>query len=226
MLDIRFPDWAVMDRQAGQSLIFGVYDGKVYIRVRGRGGDKNAPPLFLKKLDRPSLFRKFRKIAEKIITCPPETKLPIKFTSFDMQSKQEKLVWVFVFEKDSKMCYRLHLTDAQNGGRTFTFALNGSRSVQIGADPMTESDRSAGLNLMIRMLHSRGVMVATAVDSIAVVVISRDSSNHSLHQRQLQHLIWAVIWIFPSKSRSNTKVEMPLRRLLRCRVSSSFSHFD
>lgn len=145
MLDIRFPDWAVVDRQAGQTLIFGLYDGKVYIRVRGRGGDKNAPPLFLKKLERASLFRKFRKVAEKIITCPPETKLPIKFTSFDMQSKQEKLVWVLVFEKDSKMCYRLHLTDAQNGGRTYTFALNGSRSVQIGADPMSESDRSADM---------------------------------------------------------------------------------
>ena len=99
----------------------------------------------MKKLDRPSLFRKLRKIAEKIITCPPETKLPIKFTTFDMQSKQEKLVWVMVFEKDSKMCYRIHLTDAQNGGRTYTFALNGSRSVQIGAEPMTESDRSADM---------------------------------------------------------------------------------
>ena len=145
MLDIRFPDWAVVDRQAGQTLIFGLYDGKVYIRVRGRGGDKNTPPLFLKKLERASLFRKFKKVAEKIITCPPETKLPVKFTTFDMQSKQEKLVWVMVFEKDSKMCYRLHLTDAQNGGRTYTFALNGSRSVQIGADPMSESDRSADM---------------------------------------------------------------------------------
>ena len=145
MLDIRFPDWAVVDRQAGQTLIFGLYDGKVYIRIRGRGGDKNAAPLFMKKLDRPSLFRKMWKVAEKIITCPPETKLPIKFTTYDMQSKQEKLLWVFVFEKDSKMCYRLHLTDAQNGGRTYTFALNGSRSVQIGAEPMSESDRSADM---------------------------------------------------------------------------------
>lgn len=145
MLDIRFPDWAITDRQAGQTLIFGLYDGKVYIRVRGRSGDKNAPPLFLKKLERANVFRKFRKLAEKALTCPPETKLSIQFTSFDMQSKQSKLVWVFVIEKDSKMCYRMHLTDAQNGGRTYTFALNGSRSVQIGSDPMSDSDRSADM---------------------------------------------------------------------------------
>ena len=145
MLDIRFPDWAVVDRQAGQTLIFGLYDGKVYIRVRARGGDKNAQPLFLKKLEKPSLFRKTRKLAEKILTCPPETKLPMKFTTYDMQSKQEKLLWVLVFEKDAKMCYRIHLTDAQNGGRTYSFALNGSRSVQIGSEPMSESDRSADM---------------------------------------------------------------------------------
>ena len=145
MLDIRFPDWAVMDRQAGQTLILGLYDGKVYVRVRGRGGDKNAPPLFLKKLDRASLFRKIKKMAEKLLTCPPETKLPCKFTTFDMQSKQRKLVWVLVLEKDAKMCYRIHLTDASNGGRTFTFALNGSQSVQIGSDPMSEADCSADM---------------------------------------------------------------------------------
>ena len=145
MLDIRFPDWAVADRQAGQTLILGLYDGKIYIRVRGRGGDKNTPPLFMKKLDRPSMFRKFRKMCEKILTCPPETKLPCKFPTYDIQSKQEKLLWVLVLEKDSKMCYRIHLTDAQNGGRTYTFALNGSRSMQIGSEPMSESDRSADM---------------------------------------------------------------------------------
>lgn len=144
MLDIRFPDWVVSDRQAGHMLVLGLYDGKIYVRVRGQMG-RGAPggsnqPLFMKKLE-PRQFIMVQKAAEKVLSSPPETKIAVKFSQFDRMSKQEKLLWVITFEKDSKMCYRLHFTDVASN-QTYMFAIRGSSSTSIGSEPMSDADRS------------------------------------------------------------------------------------
>lgn len=139
MLDIRISDWVLKDRQTNNMFIMDAYNGVIQVKVRP--AEKGAQVI----IRRPITMEKthiITKVIQKIMAASPETKIAIKFDTFDRQSKQRRLDWVLTFEKDAKMCYRIHITDAA-GGKTFVFGVRGPMDVSIGSDPMSDSDRSA-----------------------------------------------------------------------------------
>lgn len=139
MLDVHIADWVLRDRQTNNMFILDAYNGSIQVKVRP--AEKGAQMLIRRTL---SLEKApiITKVIQKIMAGSPETKIPIKFDTFDKQSKQRRLDWVLTFEKDSKMCYRIHITDAV-GGHTHVFAVKGPMDVSVGADVMSDSDRSA-----------------------------------------------------------------------------------
>lgn len=139
MLDIKFVDWMVKDAQANKLFSISLYDGRLIFKVRNTA-DRNAQPYLNKRV---TLMKShmIEKVAEKIMAASPETKISVKFSDFDKNSKQWRLSWVITFEKDAKMCYRLHLTDAASS-QTHVFALRGPSDVSIGSDVMSDADKS------------------------------------------------------------------------------------
>jgi len=141
MLDIHLSDWVLKDQQTNNMLLLSCYDGRIQVKVRP--AEKGAQPLINRRL---SMYHTqfVTKVAQKIMAGSPETKIPLKWQSFDKQSKQWRLDWVMTFEKDSKMCYRIHITDAQSN-QTHVFNVKGRQDISVGADIMSESDRSAAM---------------------------------------------------------------------------------
>lgn len=139
MLDIKFVDWMVKDNKANKMFAISLWDGRLIFNVKSTA-DRQAQPLVRRRVT----FLKVHmlvKVIEKIMQASPETKIPIKFSVFDKPSGQWKLDWVLTFEKDPKMCYRVHITDVASS-QTHVFALRGPSDVSVGADVMSDADKS------------------------------------------------------------------------------------
>ena len=139
MLDIHLQDWILKDRQTNNMFIMDAYNGAIQVKVRP--AEKGAQVIIRRTIaieHVPAIV----KVIQKIMAGSPETKIPLIFSSFDKQSKQSRRDWVLTFEKDSKMCYRIHITDAV-GGHTHVFSVRGRNDLSIGSDVMSDSDKSA-----------------------------------------------------------------------------------
>jgi uncharacterized membrane protein YgcG len=140
--NIKFDDWTVRDNQTGNTFSIHLYDGRYMFFVRS--GDRSQRGfLFNKRVNRYQMTF-LRRLIEKILNASPETKTAAKFQSFDKMSKQNKLEWVFTIEKDSKNCFRIHLTDV-GSNQTFVFAVRGQNTIVIGNDVLDEATRSAAM---------------------------------------------------------------------------------
>ena len=139
MLDIRIADWILKDRQTNNMFIMDAYNGAIQVKVRPV--EKGAQ-MIIRRTITMEKAHVITKVIQKIMAASPETKIAIKFDTFDRQSKQRRLDWVLTFEKDAKMCYRIHITDAV-AGKTFVFGVRGPLDISVGTEPMSDSDRSA-----------------------------------------------------------------------------------
>lgn len=140
--NLKFDDWTIRDNQTGNTFSIHLYDGRYMFFVRS--GDRSQRGfLFNKRVNRYQMTF-IRRLIEKIMSASPETKTAAKFQSFDKMSKQNKLEWVLTIEKDSKNCFRLHLTDVVSN-QTFVFAVRGQNSIVIGNDVLDEATRSAAM---------------------------------------------------------------------------------
>lgn len=167
MLDLKFQDYVLTDKGTGNMLMFSLYDGRITLRIRSR--EKGAKPFFFKRLDMYSLQFITRTI-DKVMTGSPETKVPVKFSTFDKNSKQWRLEWVFTVEKDSKMCYRLHITDVASN-QTHVFGIVGPQSVSVGTDILSDGDRSAA------KMHDLRLWFSQAQDWAPATVLPYDPSK-------------------------------------------------
>ena len=140
--NFHFQEWSVSDRGTGNIFNLSLYDGRISIRIKQR--ERGSKPLFFKRM---SFYQVqfVTRVMEKLLSgSQPETKIPIKVQSFDKQSKQWRLEWVWTIEKDSKMCYRFHITDVQSN-QTYVFAIAGPQTISVGSDVPSDGDRSAAM---------------------------------------------------------------------------------
>ncbi len=154
MADIQTPfnfrmDWVVKDQQSGNMLILSVYDANYMLRIRS--AEHGAKAAIMKRIS-PYQMQFLRKAIERVMSGTPGNKLPVIFSSFDRQKKQQAKELVFTVEMDDRRCYRLHVTDVRSN-RSFIFLLKGTSSITVGNDQLSESDRSAAmLNSLLEWL--------------------------------------------------------------------------
>lgn len=137
-----YQEWTVSDRGSGNMLNLSLYDSRVTIRVKTK--ERGAKPLFFKRLSFYQAQFVTRVINKLLNGGQPETKIPIKIQTFDKNAKQWRLDWVWTIEKDSKMCYRMHITDVASN-QTFVFAVMGPQTISVGSDVPSDGDRSAAM---------------------------------------------------------------------------------
>lgn len=139
----KFNDWQVRDVQAGKQLSFHLYNGIVSVQVRDIK-NHNPKPIYSHKIG--SYHMQFVKRAiDSILKASPETKFPVKFSDMDPNNKgQTFLSLVMTFEKDSKQCIKIHLTDVRSN-QTFSFLVRGNGLISVGADPISDGDRSSAM---------------------------------------------------------------------------------
>jgi len=139
MLDIKLKDWSMKDRQTNRTLAFGLWNGKISIQVY----DSNAmgTKFFRRNLNDEELLL-VEKVINKVMAGSPETKCSCQFQKYDFQSKQFKIEAVFSFEKDSKQCYHLSVTDCTKQ-QTSSFLIKAPSTMTMGSEPLNDSNLSA-----------------------------------------------------------------------------------
>lgn len=138
-MDVKLKDWSQQDRQAGRTLAFGLWNGRVSVQVYNNQDMKNK--LFRRNLDESEIIM-IEKVIAKIMNGSPETKQSIQFTKYDPATKQRSLESVIEFGKDSKQVYHFTVSDVARQ-QTYTFALKARSNMTIGSDPMSEGTVSA-----------------------------------------------------------------------------------
>lgn len=136
---IRVKDWTQKDRQTNKVLAFSLWNGNISVQVYDAQNMKNKS--FRKNLTDENVVV-IEKLFNKVVAASPETKSSIQFTKYDPQSKQFKIDAVFTFEKDSKQCYRITVTDA-NTQSSNSFVLRASATMTMGSDPLSDANLSA-----------------------------------------------------------------------------------
>lgn len=139
MLDVRVRDWTQKDRQSNQTLAFGLWNGKISIQVYDSNNMSNK--MFRRNLADGELVL-IEKVINKVVGGSPETKISCQFQKYDPQSHQYRVEAVFAFEKDSKQCYRIHITDCTKN-QTYSFTLKESATMTMGNDPLKDDNLSS-----------------------------------------------------------------------------------
>lgn len=138
-------DWVIRDNQTQKQMSFHLYNGLINIQIRGTR-DRSPRPMFSRRITKYGLIF-VRKAIDKVVHASPETKLSVSFKTYEKGQPGErtqgttKLDWVFVVEKDSKQCFKFHITDV-GSNQTWDFLVRGSGLVEVGSEPMSDSDRS------------------------------------------------------------------------------------
>ena len=137
--DCKLRDWSQQDRQAGRTIAFGLWNGKISIQVYNNQDMKNK--LFRRNFDECEILL-IEKLINKIMAGSPESKQSIQFQKYDFQSKQFKMEAVFEFGKDSKQVYHLTVTDCAKQ-QSFTFVIKARATMTMGSEPLNDANLSA-----------------------------------------------------------------------------------
>lgn len=137
--DCKLRDWSQQDRQAGRTIAFGLWNGKISIQVYNNQDMKNK--LFRRNFDECEILL-IEKLINKIMAGSPESKQSIQFQKYDFQSKQFKMEAVFEFGKDSKQVYHVTVTDCVKQ-QSFTFVIKARATMTMGSEPLNDANLSA-----------------------------------------------------------------------------------
>ena len=139
MLDVKIKDWTQKDRQSNKTIAFGLWNGRISVQVYDSANMRNK--MFRRNFSEEELILVERIIA-KVIAGSPDTKCSCVFQKYDPQSKQFRVESVFALEKDSKMCYRMTVTDATKQ-QSHSFLLKAPATMGMGNETLKDDNLSS-----------------------------------------------------------------------------------